>query len=291
MSFTTLITTEELAGLANGTQTAIVDCRFSLHDTRKGREAYLEAHIPGAVYAHLDRDLSGTVVTGQTGRHPLPDPDVFSGVLSRWGIGNDTRVVVYDDMGGAFAARLWWMMKWLGHEHVAVLDGGWQAWLAEDRPVCTGMENRPSRTFIAKPRLELVADAAMVNKVRCDPNALLLDARGEDRYRGENETIDPVAGHIPGALSTPFVDNLSADGHFLTRNELRKRFQPLQDEANVEDMVIYCGSGVTAAHNILAMAHAEMGMARLYPGSWSEWINDPARPVATGHAVFGEEQD
>lgn len=290
MSYTTLISTEELAEHENGSHLAIVDCRFSLQNTIRGLEAYRKGHIPGAVYAHLDNDLSGPVIPGKTGRHPLPDPLVFSGVLSRWGIGNDTQVVAYDDAGGAIAARLWWMMKWLSHEAVAVLDGGLPAWERENRPIAAGTETRPSRTFVPKPRWNITADANQVDHLRADPDAMLLDARGEPRYRGEEEPIDTVAGHIPGAISTPFAKNLDDQGLFLSPGELRKRFQPIQDEAETANTIIYCGSGVTAAHNILAMVHAGLGMPRLYPGSWSEWIADPERPVAKGYSVFGEDQ-
>lgn len=257
----------------------LIDCRFSLKDPGKGRNAYLASHIPGAVYAHLDHDLSGPVVNGQTGRHPLPSVEQFVTTLSAWGIGAGVQVVAYDDTGGSMAARLWWMLRWLGHDDVAVLDGGWQAWNAAGYPVRNGAESRERAEFEARPRPELAADTAEVERIRNDDSYVLCDCRGADRFRGENETIDPVAGHIPGAISLPYAGNLSEDKTFRPAAELKQRFEESLGGTAAENVVLYCGSGVTAAHNALAMAYAGLGDARLYPGSWSEWITDPGRPI------------
>ncbi|GIV61135.1 MAG: putative 3-mercaptopyruvate sulfurtransferase [Rhodothermaceae bacterium] len=258
----------------------MVDCRFSLQDPERGRRAYREAHIPGAVYAHLDDDLSGPVVPGRTGRHPWPDPDALAATLSAFGIDETVQVVAYDDAGGAIAARLWGLLTWLGHDAVAVLDGGWPAWQRAGYPVRGGEERRPPRRFVPRPRPGLLVTAGDVERVRQDPAWRLLDARAPERFRGEHEPIDPVAGHIPGAVSAPFAGNLDDGGRFLPPETLRARYATLLGEVPPERVVCYCGSGVTANHVRLAMAHAGLGLPRLYPGSWSEWITDPARPVA-----------
>ncbi len=279
--YTTLITTEELAPHLADPGWAVVDCRFSLQDTEAGRRAYREAHIPGAVYAHLDEDLSGPIVPGKTSRHPLPPVETFAERLQSWGIGNETQVVAYDDGNGAIASRLWWMLRWLGHDRVAVLDGGWAAWQAEGRPVRSGVESRPPAVFTPRPRPELVLDADQVLGYVASGGALIVDARSPDRFRGENETLDPVAGHIPGAVNHFYGENLAGD-RFLPPEELRARLEKLIGRRRPSEVVFYCGSGVTACHNALAMLHAGLGEPRLYPGSWSEWITDPGRPVAGG---------
>ncbi len=280
--YTTLIAADELAAHLDDPDWAVVDCRFSLQDPEQGRRAYQAGHIPGAVYAHLDEDLSGPVVPGRTGRHPLPEPEGFAARLGRWGIGNTTQVVAYDDAGGAYAARLWWMLRWLGHEAVAVLDGGWPVWVAAGLPQRAGTETRPPTVFTARLRPELVATADEVMLRRLDPDWRVLDARGADRFRGENETLDPVAGHIPGAVSAPYAGNLAPDGRFRDPAGLRQRYQNLLGTVPAARTICYCGSGVTAAHDLLAILHAGLGEGRLYPGSWSEWITDPMRPIATG---------
>jgi thiosulfate/3-mercaptopyruvate sulfurtransferase len=279
MIYTTLIETDELLPHLDDATWAIVDCRFSLQDTEQGRRAYRQAHIPGAVYAHLDEDLSGPLIPGKTSRHPLPDVAVFARTLSGWGIGPDTQVVAYDDMGGAIAARLWWMLRWLGHDAVAVLNGGWPAWLAAGLPQRSGVEKRPPAVFVPHPRPDLLvtADEVMENLVR--PTFTLIDSRAPERYRGETEPLDPVAGHIPRAINLPYADNVDQDKRFLAADELRRRFESILGDQGSQSVAFYCGSGVTAAHNILAMAHAGLGLPRLYAGSWSEWITDPARPV------------
>lgn len=283
MTFTTLISTSELANHLNDPGWALVDCRFSLIDTEQGRRHYLQSHIPGAVYAHLDEDLCAPVVPGVTGRHPLPKINKLVQNLSQWGIGSGIQVVVYDDWpgaSGAIAARLWWTLRWLGHDAVALLDGGWERWKAENRSVVDGEEVRERREFIPYPRLEFIATSDDVEVMRRDPTYLVVDSRGADRYRGENETIDPVAGHIPGAISAPYAENIGSEGLFLSKEALQRRFQMLLGDLQAENIVFYCGSGVTAAHNLVALAYAGLGDARLYVGSWSEWITDPDRPVA-----------
>jgi len=280
--FTTLVSTAELSQHLTDPDWAIVDCRFTLTETERGRRDYRQAHIPGALYAHVDEDLSGPIVRGKTGRHPLPDVDVMAHRLSRWGIDSSVQVVAYDDTGGSMAARLWWLLRWLGHDAVAVLDGGFPKWQREGREVRGGAESRPPRVFIPNPRSDMFVSTLDVLAALKDAGRRLLDSRTADRYRGENETIDPVAGHIPGAICAPYPDNLDADGAFKSQAELRARFQALLGDAPAESAVFYCGSGVTAAHNILAMKHAGLGGARLYAGSWSEWITDPARPIRTG---------
>lgn len=279
MVHTTLISAHELVHHLHDPGWTVVDCRFSLDDTERGRRDYQQAHIPGAVYAHLDEDLSGPVIPGRTGRHPLPDVDTFARTLCAWGIGPGVQVVAYDDSGGAIAARLWWMLRWLGHDAVAVLDGGWPCWQEEGYPTRSGVETRPPRTFVPNPRPEMILTTAEVLAHLHDPDWRLLDARAPERYRGEVEPIDPVAGRIPGALSAPYADNLGPNGRFLPPEALRARFHALVGNVPPERVACYCGSGVTAAHDLLAMAHAGLGLPRLYVGSWSEWITDPGRPI------------
>jgi thiosulfate/3-mercaptopyruvate sulfurtransferase len=262
---------------------AFVDCRCFLKEPDRGEREYRESHVKGAVYAHLDRDLSGPVVHGRTGRHPLPSPDALAGTFRRLGISAATQVVAYDESNGSMAAaRLWWLLKWAGHDAVAVLDGGLAKWRSLGMPCTSGSERRPEAEFVGAFRPELVLPAEGVLSVLDDPGFVVFDSRTADRYQGLHETIDPVAGHIPGALSAPYLDNVRDDGSFKPAGELARRFRGLMGGRDAVHAIFYCGSGVTAAHNILACAHAGMGMARLYPGSWSEWITDPRRPVATG---------
>lgn len=285
MAYRTLITTSELADHLAAPDWAIVDCRFSLAEPDRGRLAYREGHIPGAVYAHLNEDLSSPVIPGVTGRHPLPKIEMAVHTFSGWGIDEQVQVVAYDDWGlggGASAARLWWLLRWLGHEAVAVLDGGWGKWAAENRPVDTGVEYRAPRQFKPELRSGLLASTQEVDVMRRDPQGRVFDSRALERYRGETEPFDPVAGHIPGAKPAPYAENLGTDGQLLAHKELRERFRNLLGGTAPENAVFYCGSGVTAAYNVLAMAHAGLGDARLYNGSWSEWITNPDRPVELG---------
>jgi thiosulfate/3-mercaptopyruvate sulfurtransferase len=280
MPIPSIISTHDLSQHLAEPHWVVLDCRFDLADPQKGEREYLQTHIPGAAYVDLDRDLSSPPVPGVTGRHPLPPIEVAVETFSRLGIAEGIQVMAYDDAGGAFAARLWWMLRWLGHQSVAVLNGGWMHWQKEGRLVRSGSEVHPWRTFLPKPRPELQVSTPQVANLALDPACRLFDSRSAERYRGENETIDPVAGHIPGAVSAPYAENLQPDGRFRPKGSLRKRFQRLLGDLPAEKAVFYCGSGVTAAHNILAVEYAGLGEARLYPGSWSEWITDPSRPVA-----------
>ena len=275
MPYTTLISVDALHDHLSSSDWVMVDCRFSLKDTEKGRRAYLESHLPGAVYAHLDEDLSGQIIPGKTGRHPLPDVETFATWLGKQGISNTTQVVAYDDMGGPIAARLWWMMRWLGHEKVAVLDGGWHQWGQKGYTVTTDLPTPSPHTFIPSPDTSLIATLEDVQK-HATSSSVLIDARAYERYAGIKEPIDPVAGHIPGAYSFPFKENLDNAGLFKSAAALQERFAAIAREKNI---VCYCGSGVTAAHNILAMTYAGLQHVALYPGSWSEWIVDPERAV------------
>jgi thiosulfate/3-mercaptopyruvate sulfurtransferase len=276
--FSAVIATHELAALVGEPQLCLVDCRASLQNPASGREAYLKSHLPGASFADLLEDLSGPIVPGQTGRHPLPPLEPFVAKLRAWGIGGSSQVVAYDDAGGAFAARLWWMLRWLGHDAAAVLDGGFPAWIAEGRPVTAVVPEPACGDFQPQPRSEWLATARELATPQ-SVSRRLFDARAPERFAGDVEPIDPVAGHIPGAVNLPFADNLK-DGRFRSPAELRRRFAAALDGAPPEAAVVYCGSGVTACHDILAFAHAGLSLPRLYAGSWSEWITDPARPVA-----------
>ena len=282
MPYKTLISTAEVGAQLDNPEWAVVDARFALRDPDKGEADYRAAHIPGAVYAHLERDLSSPHVLGETGRHPLPPLEQFTARLGEWGIDRTTQGVVYDDSGGMVASRLWWMLRWLGHESVAVLDGGWPQWRREGRPMVSGVETRPSRRFEAHPRADLVATADEIEARLGGPDLRLFDARGADRFRGENETLDPVAGRIPGAVSAPYAENLDADGLMLPPEQLAARFTSLLGDAPAAEAIVYCGSGVSAAHNLLAMQHAGLPLPRLYVGSWSEWITNGRRPISRG---------
>jgi thiosulfate/3-mercaptopyruvate sulfurtransferase len=258
----------------------IVDCRFDLAQPAAGETAYRAGHIPGAVYAHLDRDLSSPI-TPASGRHPLPDPERFAATLSRWGVSSTTQVIAYDADNGMYASRLWWLLRWVGHRAVAVLDGGFKAWTAERLPTSTEIPARSPSQFTARPNRELWLDAQQVQERVQQPDWRLLDARAPERFAGKVEPLDSVAGHVPGARNHPFATNLATDGRFGAPEELRKRYE--QSQAGVADdhTIVMCGSGVTACHLLLAMEHAGKPGARLYAGSWSEWIRDPRRPVAT----------
>jgi thiosulfate/3-mercaptopyruvate sulfurtransferase len=283
MTYTTLIQAPELAVHLSDPDWAIIDCRFYLAEPGRGREDYLAGHVPGAVYAHLEEDLCGPILPRITGRHPLPEAAVFTENLSVWGINETVQVIAYDDAGGSMAAaRLWWMLRWLGHRAAAVLDGGWKTWKHSECPVKSGAESRPKRTFTARvqPGLRVDSDELLARLGQTDLR--LVDVRSADRYRGENETIDPVAGHIPGALNLPYMNNFERDGKFKSPQALRNQFISALDDEQPEQAIFYCGSGVTAAHSLLALTHAGFEFGKLYDGSWSEWITDPGRPVVTG---------
>lgn len=288
MIFKTLIQCEQIATADYG-EWVVVDCRFSLADVDRGRRAYLESHIPGAFYAHLDEDLSGPIVPGETGRHPWPTVEKMTALFSSWGIEKGTQVIAYDDAGGAIAARLWWTLRWLGHDTVAVLDGGFPTWQAAKLPTESGWKVPTHlKAFVPNVKPELLADVTLVERIRSQPEYVLVDARGATRYRGDEEPIDHVAGHIPGAVNLPFADNLGSNGRFLSSDELKNRFQNVLQNRESSRFVSYCGSGVTAAHNLLGMTHAGLGDGRLYTESWSGWIANRQRPVGLGNEPFPE---
>ncbi len=284
MPFTTLISASELRSHLNDADWAVIDCRFSLDDTERGRRDYLQSHIPGAVYAHLDQDLSGKKIPGKTGRHPLPEVRSFAETLSGWGIDSGTQVVAYDDSTGSMAARLWWMLHWLGHPNTALLNGGWKLWSESGLPSRGGPEYRKAKHFEPHEIPGAYVSAEQVQEFSGNPDYVILDARSAPRFRGEVEPLDSVAGHIPGALSAPCEENVSPEGTFLPPEVLRLRFEKFVKSVSPKNVICYCGSGVTAAHNLISIAYAGLGMGRLYAGSWSDWITDPARPVAKGSA-------
>ena len=261
----------------------ILDCRFALEDPDYGLRSYAEGHIEGAQFADLERDLSGPVTKGVTGRHPLPDPDELIERLRGWGINNDSDVVLYDDGQGAFAARAWWLLAWLGkRDGVFVLDGGLKAWHAAGFPLNLDSVKVPRGHFDGAPDNQLLIKAQALQKRLNDPALTLIDARALPRFRGEVEPIDPVAGHIPGAQCAAFGENLDSSGRFLPVEQLKQRFAEKLGDRSPDELVAYCGSGVTACHNLFALALAGYPLGKLYAGSWSEWINDPQRGVATG---------
>jgi len=278
MSFSTLIDAATLAAHLTDPAFAIVDCRFLLSDVGWGAREYATRHIPGAVFVDLARDLSGAM-TGRNGRHPLPDPQTLAATLGRLGIGDGVQVVAYDQDNGMFASRLWWMLRWMGHDAVAVLDGGFARWLAEGYATSGGVEHRAARTFTGSPHPEMTVDAAAVASHIGASGWRLVDARAPERYRGDVEPIDKVAGHIPGAVNHPFNSNLEPAGTFLDPAQLREHLERSLGGVAADRTVCYCGSGVTACHNLLALEHAGLHGAKLYPGSWSEWSSDPSRPV------------
>jgi thiosulfate/3-mercaptopyruvate sulfurtransferase len=281
-----LITASELAQRLAQTETAahtlVVDCRFNLADTQAGQQAWQQAHIPGALYAHLDQDLSGPQ-TGSNGRHPLPTPEAFAATLQKWGVTPQTHVVAYDDAGGMFAARLWWMLThWSGLAHCQVLDGGWPQWLQHHAEAATQVTHRPSTDALKKhrPATQTVVTCADVLAALNQPDTMqLIDARAPDRFQGQNETMDPIGGHIPGAINRFFKDNLTPAGTFKPAPQLQEEWQAIIGTRPTQQIVHQCGSGVTACHNLLAMDAAGLTGSRLYAGSWSEWCADPSRPM------------
>ncbi len=282
MSSNTLISVDELATHLADPDWVVVDCRYSLADSQLGRQQYLEQHITGAVYAHLYEDLSSAIVPGKTGRHPWPDASQMVERLSQWGIDARTQVVAYDDGTAALAGRLWWICRWMGHDRVAVLDGGWKAWHEASLPSTSGEEHRTAREFRVNLNNDLILSVEDISAHLGDPTRTLIDSRDPKRYRGEHEPIDPIAGHIPSAINRFHGDNLGADGKFLAPEQLKSQLQALWPDRDPTSVVFYCGSGVSATVNLLACSHAGLTGARLYPGSWSEWIADDKRPIETG---------
>lgn len=284
--FETVISPAELAERLSGDDVVLVDCRYVLGKPGRGLVSYQDKHLPGAVYVDLEEDLSGPVVAGSTGRHPLPDKRDLVSLIRRLGITNGSQVVAYDEGPGYMAAaRLWWMLKWSGHDAVAVLNGGLRHWTDLGLPLERGVRTPRPGDFQPHFREEMVVSAAEIEDSLDDGGLTLVDSRSPDRFRGENETIDPVAGHIPGAQCLPFHQNLDSTSAFLAPGDLKHRFLDLVGEQGASGVAFYCGSGVTAAHNVLAFYHAGLGLPRLYPGSWSEWITDRSRPVETGPQV------
>ena len=282
MAVPLLLSAGELAGRLGDPRLVVADCRFLLDDSAAGERAYLEAHASGAVYAHLDRDLSAPK-TGSNGRHPLGAPDAMSEALGSLGISGDSRVVAYDDVGGGLAAaRLWWMLRYLGHDDASLIDGGWQAWLAAGGPIRGGREALPPATFAGRARTEMALDADEVERVASDAAWRVVDSRALSRYRGDEEPIDPVAGRIPGARHHFWQDNLTPEFRMRPLQELRGLFERVLDGARPDHAVFYCGSGVTSAFQVFAMEVAGLPGSRLYPGSWSEWCSDRSRPVQRG---------
>ena len=285
MILTALASTETLAQHLTDPDWIVFDCRHELADPERGRRDYAESHIPGARFLHMDEDLSAPK-TGRNGRHPLPDPRILAEKLGRAGVDSRKQVVAYDAQGGMMAARLWWLLRWLGHLPVAVLDGGWNQWVKEGRAQ-TAEVPQPRPSAFAGRASDAWVGADFVRAHLEDDDTVLIDARAPDRFRGRNETIDPVGGRIPGARNRFVRDNLDAGGLFKTSEQLRREFSELLGSSLPENAVNYCGSGVAACHNLLAMEVAGLRGARLYPGSWSEWIADPSRPRASGEPQAG----
>ncbi len=274
-----IIDPSDCADLLGTPNLKLVDCRFSLADTAWGHEEYLQNHIPGAVYAHMDQDLSGKIQPGVTGRHPLPNPMDFIQTLQSWGIDNDDHVIIYDQSHGGLAARLWWMLRWMGHGKTSVLDGGWAEWVNLNLPVKADVPVIKASNFTGNPNAEMIADMHEIFARLNDPSYTVVDARVHTRYTGENEPIDPVAGHIPGAVNMPFLGNINDEGRWKSPEELKTKFASIIS-GSAQRTAVYCGSGVTACHDILALELAGFPGAHLYPGSWSEWITSSENPVA-----------
>ena len=283
--YTTLISAQDLAAHIDDPSWVVVDCRHDLMNLAAGRDGYAIGHLPGAVFGDIETQLSGAKHGPDgvfRGRHPLPEKEALIETLRGWGVDDDSQIVAYDAHGGMFAARLWWLMRWLGHEAVAVLDGGMAAWQSIGQPLSTEVVAKPRGGIMLRaPFVPTVTVAEVLENVG-KGERIVIDARAADRFRGENETIDPVGGHIPGARNRFFKDNLQPDGRFKDAATLRGEFAPLVDDPR--RAIMQCGSGVTACHNLLALEVAGMSGAALYPGSWSEWVGDPNRPVATGDA-------
>lgn len=281
MPYTTLISASELANHLDKPNWVIFDCRFSLADSTAGVKAYRQGHIPGARYADLNQNLSSPVKS-YTGRHPLPDFSALTQQLGLWGVSNSSQVVVYDDASGAFAGRMWWLLRSMGHQHVAVLDGGIKQWQNQNQPVTTVLPKIQRSQFRCYLDQNQWLSAIAVENGLARRQITLIDARTPERFQGLQEPIDPVAGHIPKALNRPFQQNLDKDGLFLPAAQLKSQFQSLTTNRNPEEIVHMCGSGVTGCVNLLAMEVAGLQGSKLYAGSWSEWITDKNRPIATG---------
>ncbi len=274
--YQTIIGLDALQNNIDRSNWLVIDCRYDLGDKTAGYQTYLESHIVGAIYADISEDLSGEAVT-DSGRHPLPTANKLRRVFSTFGINRNSQVVVYDASAGAFAARLWWLLRYMGHEAVAVLDGGWQAWQSSNLQLETGKRCNSPESFEGEVKSEWLVTLEHVEEA-----PLLVDSRDPERYRGEVEPIDPVAGHIPGALNYCWKENLAENGQFLDSEQLRQQLGHVYTDTPANEVVFYCGSGVTACHNLLAVAHSGLPAARLYAGSWSEWCNQENPSVSVG---------
>lgn len=279
--FKTLISTNELAQHLKDPNWVLIDCRFDLADKEWGAEEYAQLHIPGAVYAHMEKDICGPI-TPTSGRHPLPDVKVFIAAMQRMGVNKNSQVVVYDATGGGMAGRLWWQLKFYGHEKVALLNGGLPKWLTEGRETAEGLETNPAGDFTGIPDESMIVTTDEMKTLMGSKTHAIIDSRAPERFRGEVEPIDVVAGRIPGALNRFYSDNLDKNGQFLPAEALKTAFETLLGGLKPQEAVAYCGSGTTACHNLVAMAYAGLPLPRLYVGSWSEWIRDPKRPVGKG---------
>ena len=287
MPHTTLISTDQLVALLAtplNSSTVIVDCRYDLANEEWGVSLYREGHLPGAVYASLSHDLAAEP-DGTNGRHPIPSPEKMAATFSRLGIGPGVQVIAYDQDTGMYASRLWWMLRYLGHDSVAVLDGGWAKWQREGRPARSGDETNVAQVFVPDVREAMRLSLGDVERLSGNPSAVLVDARAAERFEGKTEPLDRVAGHIPGARNFFYRQNVAADGTMLPADTLKQQFAAALGGREPSDVVMYCGSGVSACHNLLAMEHAGLKGTKLYPGSWSEWAADPKRPVETGPAT------
>lgn len=280
MTYQTIVSADVLLQNLDNPNWVILDCRDSLMDKEWGYKSYLEGHIPSASYCYLYDDFSSPI-TPTTGRHPLPKVEELAKKLGGWGIDKNTQVVVYDDMSGAFAGRMWWQLRTLGHQNIAVLDGGLKYWIAHNKPITTETIEPVRKDFAVDFHPEQLITVNQVSKNLDEKNFSLLDARAAPRYRGEVEPIDPIAGHVPNALNRDLTMNLDEQGLFLSAEELKQQFQPIVEQASNQQVVHMCGSGVTACHNMLAMEIAGLSGSKLYLGSWSEWITDPSHPIAT----------
>jgi len=276
-----LVTATELANQLDNPEWVIFDCRHDLMQPEKGERAYREGHVPGAYFAHLEIDLAGEK-TGSNGRHPLPSPVVFSAFLARHGVNNGSTVVAYDDAGGAFAARLWWMCRWVGMTNAKLLDGGISKWIADGYALSAAVPLPHHGAFSGHADAQMLIAADELLPRLGSTEMVLIDARAPERFRGDVEPIDPVAGHIPGAVNRFYKDNLNADMTFKSSEALRVAFSEVVADHTADEVINQCGSGVTACANVFAMAYGGLGMSRLYAGSWSEWVADPTRPVEKG---------
>lgn len=280
MSFNTIISAHELSEIINDENVKVFDCRFSLKDPQGGLKSYQAGHLPNAQFADMDTQLS-SAMTETSGRHPLPDAQQFIDQLQQWGINNDTQVVAYDDMSGAFAARLWWMLRWVGHENVAVLNGGMKQWTDAGGSLSQEQASVTAGNFTGEANMDWLLDIDTVQQQIADNKITLIDARAADRFSGKDKNTDPVPGHVPGAINLPFGGNLTQQGVFQDPNVIKLRFDDAIQNQQLSNVVNMCGSGVTACHNLLAQAVAGLPPTKLFVGSWSQWIRDPSRAVAT----------